>query len=40
MRLQQAASVADGAADEMTRDVVHQELHMLQSFVRAGVSDK
>ena len=38
--LQQAASVADGAADEMTCDVVHQQLDVLHSFVRAGVSDE
>jgi len=39
-KLRQAASVADGAADKMTRDVVHQQLDVLHSFVRAGVSDE
>ena len=36
--LRQAASVADGAADEMTHDVVHQQLDVLHSFVRTGAS--
>jgi len=38
--LSQAASVAAGGADEMTRDVVHQQLDMLHSFVHAGASDE
>jgi len=38
--LRQAASVDAGTADEMTRDVVYQQLDVLHSFVHAEVSDE
>ena len=38
--LRKAASVAAGGADEMTCNVVHDQLGVLHSFVDVGASDE